>query len=253
MRSRVHKLWRVARTGVAFATFGACGLALALVWLPLKRWSGRRSDLEAQRTVQRAFRFFVWWSQRLGLIEVRWQGRERLREARGKLLISNHPTLIDVILIGAELPQMDLIAGATWAENPFMRGAVGAAGYLRSDEGDTVIEEAAERLRRGRSLLVFPEGTRSPESGLGPFRRGAAHIALASGCEILPVCISCRPRTLMKGEPWYQVPDARVVYRIDVGEPLSPKAHLQERLPPVRAARRLTAELRELYHKLLSV
>jgi 1-acyl-sn-glycerol-3-phosphate acyltransferase len=247
MHRRWRKTWRAARSGVAFATFGLCGLLLA-AWLPLRERARRGGDLEAQRTLRSALRFFVWWMTWLGLIEVSWRGAERLRAAAGMLVVSNHPTLIDVVLLGAELPQMDLVAGQKWAENPTMRGAVRAAGYLRNDEGEQVIDEAARRLRSGRTLLVFPEGTRSPASGLGPFRRGAAHIALASGCEILPVCITCRPRTLAKGQGWLDVPDRRIEYTIEVGEPLSAKRHADAGLPAVRAARHLTRELRELYH-----
>jgi 1-acyl-sn-glycerol-3-phosphate acyltransferase len=249
---RVRRAWRIVRTGIAFATFGLLALGIGWVWLPLQRLRGESGELAAQRAIRGAFRFFVWWSARLGLIRVRWQGAGRLHAAAGMLVVSNHPTLIDVVLIGAELPQMDLIAGRSWAENPYMRGAVRAAGYLCNDQGGALIEEAAQRLRRGRTLLVFPEGTRSPASGLGPFRRGAAHISLASGCEILPVCISCRPRTLMKGQRWYEVPERQVEYSIEVGEPISPKPVLDAGQPRARAARRLNAELRELYLARLS-
>ncbi len=237
---------------MAFATFGLLGLWIALCWVPVQRLRGAGGDLAAQRSIHRASRFFMGLAHRLGLIEVRWLGLERLRGAGGMLLVSNHPTLFDAVVLGAELPQMDLIVSAGWAENPYLRGVVRAADHLRNDAGDRLIEAAVGRLRRGRTLLVFPEGTRSPESGLGPFRRGAAHMALASGCEIVPVCITCRPRSLMKGQRWYQVPDSRLEYSVEVGDPLSPKPHADAGQSAVRAARSLTTELREHYLARLS-
>src|SRR6185436_20227364 len=96
--------------------------------------------------------------------------------------------------------------------NPFLRGVVRRAGYLSNDHGDAIVAECVARLRDGRSVIVFPEGTRSPSTGLGAFQRGAAHIALTRGCPLLPVVITCRPPTLGKGARWHDVPDHRVEF-----------------------------------------
>jgi len=82
---------------------------------------------------------------------------------------------------------------------------------------------------------------------LATFRRGAAHIALRSGCDPLPVVIQCDPPTLKKGARWYHVPDRTVKLTIEVGDPL----RIPERIKALGncplAARALTTEIHEFY------
>jgi 1-acyl-sn-glycerol-3-phosphate acyltransferase len=99
---------------------------------------------------------------------------------------------------------------------------------------------------------MFPEGTRSPAHALGPFHRGAARIALASGRDLTPVLVACEPPTLMRGQPWYEVPDRPFEYTLRVGDPIAVRPYLEALArgeSRSRVARRLTAELREHFEK----
>ena len=93
-------------------------------------------------------------------------------------------------------------------------------------------------------MILFPEGSRSPRGGLGPFKRGAAYVALASGVPITPVVIGCDPPALMKGQAWYALPNRKLIFSLTVGEPLHAGDLLSGRHPRAIAARRITAELR---------
>ena len=133
-----------------------------------------------------------------------------------------------------------------------MSGVIRGAGYIPNEGGQAVVDACANSLSHGSSLLMFPEGTRSPRGGLGEFQRGAAHIAMASGRDLLPVFVSCDPPTLMRGQKWYDVPDRPFELTLRVGEPVRVRPYLEalesgETRP--RVARRLTAELREVFEK----
>ena len=219
------------------------------------RWRARGAsadDVErrCQRQVSWIFRLFTGVLRGLGLAEIRIRGAERLR-VPGTLAVANHPTLLDVVLIGAQMPQVDCVVKKEAWSNPFMRHVVSATGYVPNDLGESVIEACAERLRRGRSLLLFPEGTRSPEGGLGPFMRGAAHLALRSGCPLTPIVVRCTPPTLMRGQKWYDVPDRRMSFDIEVCEPIGLAQAGAPGEPRSVAARRLTAALRDFYRERL--
>ena len=69
-----------------------------------------------------------------------------------------------------------------------------------------MIRACLRHLEAGRSVVIFPEGTRSPAGGLGAFHAGAAFVALRSGRDLVPVLLSCEPSTLTKGRSWYDVP-----------------------------------------------
>ncbi len=247
---RLSRWLRIAGTGISFAAFGIGGLLLALVCFPLLRIgvkSARVREERAQYLVHLAFRFHVRLMEALGVCRLTVSGREKLREP-GQLIVANHQTLIDVVLIGSLLPQLDcLVKIGAWS-NPFMRGVVRAAGYLPNDLGEAVVEACAARLRDGRSLLLFPEGTRALKGGeLGAFRRGAAHVALRSGRPLRPLVIRCVPQALMRGQHWYDVGDRPMQITIEVAEPIDPRKRIQHDESRGAASRKLNAALRDFY------
>ena len=246
--------WRIARTGVAFALFGLGLLLLALVGfrcLRLLPGTARDRELRGQRLVHLAFRLFAWFMERLRLIRVVRIGTEALGGTGPRLVIANHPTLIDVVLLIACMPQADCVVKHAYWRSFLMRGAITGAGYIPNLGGDALVEACVDRLRQGRTLLLFPEGTRSPQRQLGPFHRGAAHIALRSGCDPVPVIIRCDPPTLMKGTKWYDVPDRTVDLTIEVGGPLVIREHLVAMSDGPLTARALTAVFHDFYEERL--
>jgi 1-acyl-sn-glycerol-3-phosphate acyltransferase len=247
MLERAARAFRIARTGSAFAFFFAGGAVLAVA-LPLaRRLAGDPAgfDLRAQRAIARGYGAFFAYMEGMGLCRVRFEGAERLRAPGPLVVVANHPTLVDTPLLGQLMPQADCIANPDWADNPLLRGAIAAAHYVRNDAGAEAIEEGVRRLRDGRRLLIFPEGTRTPLGTLlGPLRRGAAHIALRAGAEILPIAIRCEPRTLMKGQRWHDVPERAFELRVRVLEPLAPKELLDGSETASVAARKVTEAIR---------
>jgi len=109
----MHKLnyyWRVIATGFCFASFGIGGLFLSVIvfpvinLLPIHINTSRRI---AQRIVHYSFRFFLWEMQFVGVLRINIEGKEHLYDDSFNLIIANHPTLIDVILIIAQLKEID--------------------------------------------------------------------------------------------------------------------------------------------------
>jgi 1-acyl-sn-glycerol-3-phosphate acyltransferase len=248
---RVARGWRVLRTGLAFVSFGVGAIVVAALVALVVRGTPAQRELSTQRIVHRAFALFAWWMRGLGLMRLSWIDVDRLRGTGARLFIANHPTLIDVALLLARLPQADCIVKTAARRNPLMRRIVTSAGYLANDEGDALVEACARRIAEGRSIVLFPEGTRSPRDGLRRFQRGAAHIALKSGCPIVPIVITCRPPTLLKGQPWHDVPDRRPRWVLRVADPIDPARYLSPETAMPVAARRLTADLQAYYERWL--
>jgi 1-acyl-sn-glycerol-3-phosphate acyltransferase len=245
----------VLRTGFGFAFFAVGGLATAVLVFPLARRGAatpEQAELATQRVVSRGFRVFLRLLEVLGLARIQVEGAERLVRPGPRIIVANHPTLIDVVALLAQIPECDCVVKREVFENVFQRGVVGGTGYIPSDRGQAVIDACAARLRRGRSLLLFPEGTRSPERGLGRFRRGAARLALETGVDLLPVAITCEPPTLMRGQRWWEVPDRRFHLSLRVEEPIAVAPFLAGGEPMGVAARKLTSALRERFEKRLA-
>jgi 1-acyl-sn-glycerol-3-phosphate acyltransferase len=233
-----------------FAVFGIGAVCVACIGFPLVAWRqrGDARTLLAQRLIHRCFRLFERLGSVLGLFEVRDLGAERLRGG-GALIVANHPSILDVVFLIARMPQADCIVKLGAWRNPFLRRIVQIAGYIANADGPAVVEACAARLRAGRSVIVFPEGTRSPVGGLRAFRRGAARVALQSQGLVVPVVIRCDPPALAKGQRWWGIQARRLVFTLDVDTPF----HASDWIGPEgktstpRAARLLTSALSDYY------
>ncbi len=245
----VERVVRTLGVGMLFALFGIGGFLLATVAIPIvgrRRGPGSDRELMAQRVIHPSFRFFTWFGSSLHLLALEERGTERLR-VPGQLVIANHPSLLDVVYLISRMPQADCVVKRALWRNPMLSSVVKVCGYIPNDGGEAVVQACSERLSRGRSVILFPEGSRSPYGNLGRFQRGAAYVALASKCPITPVLIQLRPPALKKGQPWYALPNERLKFSLEVGESFFARDLLQEDLPRTIAARRLTVGLRSLF------
>ena len=239
---KLNRVWRIFATGFVFVLFGVGALIISVTMFPLLRlstWNAETARRRIQHGMQVTFRAFVETMRVLGIFTYRVEGAERLRKP-GRLIVANHPTLIDVVLLVSQMPEVDCIVKSGLWRNPFLRWPVSWAGYLPNAAGEKLIEACSDTLRRGHSLLVFPEGTRTVPGKPLRMQRGAAHIALAANSDILPVTITCEPPALFKGNPWYRVPAQRFHMRVVVGEPVAAREFIRDNESPVRTARRIT-------------
>ena len=211
------RLARSVMAGLFFVAYGAGGLLFGSLLFPVLALLGSR-DAKRRRmraAVRVAYRVFVRAGAAVRLFRVEVSDRERLAEARGCVVAANHVSLIDVIVIMAMLPDATCVVKGAVAGNFFMRAVVRWVFLVNSDP-EKIVSEAADLLRQGVSVLVFPEGTRMPDDGAAhPLRRGAARLALAAGAPLLPVRLACTPPVLARGQPWHQVGDREVVYRLE--------------------------------------
>jgi 1-acyl-sn-glycerol-3-phosphate acyltransferase len=258
MSTRLRHLDHALRTLATLGIFGAWVFVVGRIVLPLRRWwrPGTVTDLVAQRSMHEHARAFLRWAAWTGVARVRIEGAERLSAPGPHLVVANHPSLIDIVILTSVMPQADCIVNRSRAAHLSLMSLVRAGGHVHADSGHRIVRQCSERLAAGRNLVVFPEGTRSPVGALGPFARGAARIALESGCDLHPVVLTYDPPTLAKGRKWYDLPRRRIEITARVLDPLSTSAargQLAAGCSRTVAARNLTAELRETFLKELSI
>jgi 1-acyl-sn-glycerol-3-phosphate acyltransferase len=240
--------WRLLATALCFALFGLGGLCLRLVFFPLLSalpGAVARKRAQARRTISRLFWFFIQCMARCGVLTYQVQGADRLGRP-GQMIIANHPSLIDVVfLIGLVRDANCVVKHSLW-QNPFTCGPVRSTGYISNDGSADMLDEAADCLRAGQTLIVFPEGTRTQPGKAPQFHRGAAAIALRGASLITPVVIEVNPTTLTKAEPWYRIPLRRVHFSLRVGADIEPHAFAALGPAPV-ASRKLNDYLHHYF------
>lgn len=224
--------------------FGLGGIVFGCTVFPLACLTTRDPAVarrRAQWIVCGWFRFFANLMRVVGVITWEIHGAEKLRRP-GQMIVANHPTLIDVVLLIAYIPEVDCIVKEGLFRNPFTRMPITWAGYISNSTPSQLVGDCVATLKAGRSLMIFPEGTRTVPGKPPQIPHGTARIALESGAPVLPVTIRCEPLMLNKHRPWYDVPPRPGHYRIVVGEPYDPSRYLHEARGMAIAARRLSAE-----------
>jgi 1-acyl-sn-glycerol-3-phosphate acyltransferase len=137
----------------------------------------------------------------------RWEvtGREQVPATGGVLLIANHTSYADPPIVGTACPRpVHFMAKAELFEIPLLAGLIRrthAFPVRRGRADGAALRRAIRLLRDGEVLLVFPEGTRSPDGRLMELEPGAAFIAMQAQVQVVPVAILGADRLLPRGKP----------------------------------------------------
>jgi 1-acyl-sn-glycerol-3-phosphate acyltransferase len=226
----------------------ASNYILRLIVLPLLGLlpgDARTRKRRSRAAISRAFYLHVQFMYRSGAVHYVFDGVERLGRP-GQIIIANHPSLIDVVFLIAHIRDANCIVKQSLWRNVFTRGPIRRAQYISNNGSPEMLEQAADALRDGETLIVFPEGTRTKPNCTPVFHRGAAAIALRGARVITPVFITVKPTTLTKAERWYHIPERRVMVTLRVGRDIDPNTFNAQAPMPI-ASRRLNEHLHQLF------
>ena len=131
-------------------------------------------------------------------------GADNILYGKPQIFMANHQSDFDILISLAYIPaQFRWIAKKELFAIPIFGAAMRSAGYIEIDRSNhekamQSIDEAALRIRSGKSIMTFPEGTRSRDGEIKAFKQGAFHLAIKSGTPILPVSIIGSGRIMPK-------------------------------------------------------
>ncbi len=259
IKRKANYAWRMGATGFSFASFGLGGVAIGGLIAPAVKLSTAdpaERQKRTQRVIKHSFKGFTEMMVKLGIMTYDVDGLEKLQGSRQELVIANHPTLIDVVVLIGLMEQANcVVKQALWA-NPFTKGPVQNAGYILNAGSDQFIQDCVQRLQQDQaaSLLIFPEGTRTAKgSRLNEFQRGAANIALRAGVPIRPVLIRCTPSTLTKNEKWYHIPSQPFHIQVKVLDAVQVDDVLDDTAVNPKNVRHLNQQLQQFFNQELSL
>ena len=228
-------LYQVLAYYASFAFFAAMSLSLNFCcFLAGARGTTDASERFFQRIVHRCFALFVWWLTVSRIVPVRYEGFDHWAPPRGRVIVANHPCLMDVGWLLARVPETMCIYKPAVGHNPLFGSIARCAGYLSSDRGTHLLRNATTKLAGGQNLLVFPEGTRTTGATLNALKPGFVAIARMARAPIQLVHITCDSELLTKARAWWHVPHLPAQIVVTLG-PLLP--------PPGRDTDRAIAEI----------
>lgn len=189
---------------VTFLQLGLVAIYTVLIGPPILV----ASFFDRGRTMLRLGPVWVRWILGTFRVRIEVSGLENVPTHAPVILMSNHQSLVDIAAIVSTLPRTQswrFVAKKELTPVPIFGQVLVASGHVIIDRGDRAravasLQRAAEIIRAGTTVIVFPEGTRSPRGNLRSFKSGPFHLALAAQVPIVPVTVSGSQRITPKGE-----------------------------------------------------
>lgn len=148
---------------------------------------------------------------------------------RPYVMISNHPTFIDMIVILGTFRPLSCVTNGRWWKHWALGRLLRSTYFIKGPEGvhlgegETTLDKMVEALEGGLPLLVFPEGQRSKPEGLRRFHRGAVEAAVRAKVPIVPLYLDVDPPYLTKTIPITRPPAVPPTYHFEWFPPIFPE------------------------------
>ena len=175
-------------------------------------------------------------------VRVRVEGLEALKPGKTYIFVSNHQSIYDIPVIFWWLPyQLRIIAKESLGSFPFLGWHLRRTGHLlvdrRNPDRSGILRRWRELVVNGLSLIIFPEGTRSPDGKVGRFKAGSFMLAIEAGLPIVPVSIVGTRHVMRKGRLTVEPGDVTLA----IHPPIDARARAER--PSIDDARTLAADV----------
>jgi 1-acyl-sn-glycerol-3-phosphate acyltransferase len=150
------------------------------------------------------------------------------------LIVANHPGLFDVLFLIRRIPMLSMIVKSSLAVDLPLGRIFKLSGYIPAPKADNMspvatLLKARDMIQTGYKFLIFPEGTRSPQGELRPFKHGLFRLARMANVPVQPVLIRNDPPFLTREDKWRYPPFETSTIRLEFWEPMAPPEYGKER------------------------
>jgi 1-acyl-sn-glycerol-3-phosphate acyltransferase len=160
------------------------------------------------------------------LFRLRVSGQNHIPRTGGVLIAANHASYLDIPILGCALPRQASFIGRLDLFSGIVGTILRYLGWIpiRRERVDRkAFDEAVRRLKAGHVVVIYPEGSRSPNGRLQPGKPGIGMIAAATGCPVVPALLEGPYEALPPGASWIRVRPIKVIF----GQPIDFSAVLE--------------------------
>ena len=203
-----------------FAFFGSGALILNFIIFPFINFfiSEEKRIYISSNIIHSSWKFFINMILFCKIIRINFHNKDRLKDIKGKIIVANHPTYIDILILIANMKNTLCVAKKELKKNFFMANIVKTA-YIVNDENNLeFINETKNALDSGFNIIIFPTGTRTEENKELKLHKGASNLAVQCNKDIIPVYINCSRKFLAKGQKVYDAGRDIIDFDITINE-----------------------------------
>lgn len=203
-------LWVYSIVFLMFFIYFALGLLFGFVLLLMNPFILNRNRKIFARRIQFVnhvfFKALTKTLVSMRIIKVSFFQKENTKKLSRTLIICNHLTYLDVVLLIGMFPHCDCLIKSSLYNNIFWGQAVQAAGYIANKGKQYTLDAMITRIKTGHNVLLFPEGTRRKKTDQLKFNRGFARLIHKTQCDVLPIYMDCSPTFLTKDKLIFHLP-----------------------------------------------
>ncbi len=149
---------------------------------------------------------YTWFNP---FLKVTITGREKLKRGQSYVYCPNHSSMMDIVILYRLFTHFKWVSKKVMMKVPFLGWNMFLNGYLSIDRNSPksqiqMMKKAEALLKRGSSIMIFPEGTRSKDGTLGKFRDGAFVLSQKTGAPVVPIAIEGSREPFGDGSIWYR-------------------------------------------------
>lgn len=251
--AKIRYIRRILAKLFCFAFFGICSLILAILLFPIIHiitgFNERRFKIFVRKFNHQYFKIFVKIAELLGAIQLTVENKDSLKDLRSKVVIANHPSLFDVVILFSLIPNANCIVKGELIQNKFISLIIKNLYIPNNIPFEDQLEMAKSSMDEGNNLIIFPEGTRSKPGEPWEFKKGAARFALYAQSDVVPIFFGGNEKIgLRKHDKLLQFhPTERYIYNLKILAPIPVKEY--ESMPLTKSATKLTHKMKEILEK----
>ena len=240
---------RVMMKAFSFFVFGLGSVILVfpimpvflLLFRPIENFQNK-----IRRLVSAFFRLFISMMKFIGIVEFYAPDREYFKDLHSKIVVANHPSFLDIVMIISLIPNADVIVQG-YHNKTILRGVVRRLYIMNTLNFEELTSACKESLEKGNCLVIFPEGTRTRRNEKMRLKKGAVRISFLTGAEIVALYIGGTDKYgLGKNDPFFSFNHTeKYIYRITLQKIINPEQYAG--MENHRAVRRLNAQILEVF------
>lgn len=163
------------------------------------------------------FQTYLTILRRWGIIETEFIGFEEAPSWQGCVIVPNHPSILDAILLVSCIPSLDCVMNTRLLRNPITAGAAHLCDFIRNDSLRLMAKLCKERLAAGSNILIFPEGTRTKTPPVDPFHPIYSLVSKYSGAPIRTILIECDSDYFGRNFSYFRPAQCPMRFRLTAG------------------------------------
>ena len=200
----------------SFAIFYAGALILNFFVFPCIEIFARNNKKQYySQIIYTCWGLFVKFLEFIGILKINIKDKEKLQSIKNKIIVSTHPSYIDVLILMSLIPNSTCFVKKELAYNPILKNLVNSIFITNEVELEELKSESKKMLDLGFNVIIFPSGIRHRRNEFPKIKKGASLIALNANKNIVPIRFFSNNDFMFINQPFYEVGEKRVTFEIE--------------------------------------